>query len=149
MSRIFPPPATLCRCCRFPQISPLHFHAADSFLAVSTPAFWCRCFLSRCFMSRVFSVPASMHIKSAISTKFPGVQANHGRPVSSPFDHTIDFIQQPIQHTASYAEIPVAVIESEILVAPLCVTRMWANAQRDGRPAEYRWRPLFNAAKFG
>ena len=26
---------------------------------------------------------------------------------------------------------------------------VWANAQRDGRPAEYRWRPLFNAAKFG
>jgi len=26
---------------------------------------------------------------------------------------------------------------------------MSANAQRDGRPAEYRWRPLFNAAKFG
>jgi len=25
---------------------------------------------------------------------------------------------------------------------------MWANAQRDGRPAKYRWRPLFNAAKF-
>jgi len=25
-------------------------------------------------------------------------------------------------------------------------TRMWTNAQRDGRPAEYRWRPLFNAA---
>jgi len=23
---------------------------------------------------------------------------------------------------------------------------MWANAQRDGRPAEYRWRPLFSAA---
>ena len=23
---------------------------------------------------------------------------------------------------------------------------MWANAQPDGRPAEYRWRPLFNAA---
>jgi len=28
-------------------------------------------------------------------------------------------------------------------------TRMWANAQCDGRLAEYRWRPLFNAAKFG
>jgi len=28
-------------------------------------------------------------------------------------------------------------------------TRMWANSQRDGRPAKYRWRPLFNAAKFG
>jgi len=26
---------------------------------------------------------------------------------------------------------------------------MWADAQRDGLPAEYRWRPLFNAAKFG
>jgi len=26
---------------------------------------------------------------------------------------------------------------------------MWANAQRDGRPAKYRWRPLFNAAQFG
>jgi len=26
---------------------------------------------------------------------------------------------------------------------------MWANAQRDDRPAEYRWRPLFNVAKFG
>ena len=24
-------------------------------------------------------------------------------------------------------------------------TRMWADAQRDGRPAEYRWRPLLNA----
>ena len=28
-------------------------------------------------------------------------------------------------------------------------TRMWANAQPDGRPAEHRWRPVFNAAKFG
>ena len=28
-------------------------------------------------------------------------------------------------------------------------TRMWANAQRDGRPSEYRWSPLFNVAKFG
>jgi len=26
---------------------------------------------------------------------------------------------------------------------------MWANAQRDGCPAKYRWRPLFNAAKSG
>jgi len=28
-------------------------------------------------------------------------------------------------------------------------TRMWANAERDGRPAEYWWRLVFNAAKFG
>jgi len=26
---------------------------------------------------------------------------------------------------------------------------MWANAQRDGRSAEYSWHSLFNAAKFG
>jgi len=26
---------------------------------------------------------------------------------------------------------------------------MWANAQHDGRPAEHRWRLLFNATKFG
>ena len=26
---------------------------------------------------------------------------------------------------------------------------MWANAQRDGRPAEHKWGPLFNAAKWG
>jgi len=38
------------------------------------------------------------------------------------------------------------------LVCVLCtifITRMWANAQRDGRPDAYRWRPLFTAAKFG
>jgi len=28
-------------------------------------------------------------------------------------------------------------------------TRMWANAESDGRPAEYRWRPLINTATFG
>jgi len=31
------------------------------------------------------------------------------------------------------------------------MTRMWAGTQGqgDGRPAEYRWRILLNAAKFG
>jgi len=28
-------------------------------------------------------------------------------------------------------------------------SRMWADAQRNGSPAEYSWRPLLNAAKFG
>ena len=27
-------------------------------------------------------------------------------------------------------------------------TRMWANAQPDGRPAKHRWRPLFNLQSF-
>jgi len=40
------------------------------------------------------------------------------------------------------------------LIADICKRglnvklEMWANAQRDGRPAEYGWRHLFNAAKF-
>jgi len=29
------------------------------------------------------------------------------------------------------------------------ITRMWGDAQRDGRTAEYRWCPLLNTAKFG
>jgi len=36
-----------------------------------------------------------------------------------------------------------------MLQANFVKTTMWTDAQRDGRPAEYRWRPLFNAAKFG
>jgi len=36
--------------------------------------------------------------------------------------------------------------ECKLIIA---LTRMWANAQRDGRPAEYRWQPLFSAANFG
>ena len=35
------------------------------------------------------------------------------------------------------------------IVKKTYLTRMWANAQRDGRPSEYRWRRLLNAAKFG
>ena len=36
-----------------------------------------------------------------------------------------------------------------VLVSYLNSTRMCSNTQRDGCPAEYGWRPLFNAAKFG
>ena len=42
--------------------------------------------------------------------------------------------------------------DENIMVCPITqatITTMWANAQRDGRPAEYRWCPLFNTAKFG
>jgi len=41
-------------------------------------------------------------------------------------------------------------LQGKNIMAPLlhraAITRMWANAQRDGRPAKHRWRPLFNAA---
>jgi len=30
----------------------------------------------------------------------------------------------------------------------LNTTRMWVNAQRDGRPAKYSWCTVLNAAKF-
>jgi len=44
-------------------------------------------------------------------------------------------------------------LQGKNIMAPLlhraAITRMLANAQCDGRPAEHRWRPLFNAAKFG
>jgi len=33
--------------------------------------------------------------------------------------------------------------------SPNFTARMWANAQRNGRPAEYRRCPVLNAAKFG
>ena len=36
--------------------------------------------------------------------------------------------------------------EYDIPFVLLYRTRMWADAQRDGRSADYRWRPLFNAA---
>ena len=40
-------------------------------------------------------------------------------------------------------------IDAVVTLAKQKQTRMWANAQRDGRPSEYRWRPVLNAAKFG
>jgi len=36
-----------------------------------------------------------------------------------------------------------------VMTCTLYWTRVWAIAQRDGRPAAYRWRPLFSATKFG
>jgi len=38
---------------------------------------------------------------------------------------------------------------NKFIIRMLYKTRMWADAQRDGRSAKCRWRPLFNAAKFG
>jgi len=38
---------------------------------------------------------------------------------------------------------------AEIIGEEKTKLEMWANAQRDGRPAEHSWRPLLNAEKFG
>ena len=48
----------------------------------------------------------------------------------------------PLLHRAAITTI-LTFEDSSTILAKL---EMWANAQRDGRPAKYRWRPLFNAA---
>jgi len=42
-----------------------------------------------------------------------------------------------------------SIILLHVIIIIIVITRMWASAQRDGRPAEHRWRHLLNAAKFG
>jgi len=51
--------------------------------------------------------------------------------------------------TARYRLVDSSVVSWRCVNVKELKLEMWANAQRDGRPAEYRWRPLFNAAKFG
>jgi len=65
--------------------------------------------------------------------------------LSSSQDACSQYEQDLSQLQADVAELKTAIIHPP----KTGKTRMWANAKRDGRPAEYRWRPLFNAAKFG
>jgi len=61
--------------------------------------------------------------------------------------HTLETLYRP---TRKYDAFPgLQWIDAKRIPWHLLLTRMWDNAQPDGRPAEYRWRPLFNAAKFG
>ena len=58
--------------------------------------------------------------------------------------------QRLTQATADWAAIPfVRVWRPPGLAQIKFKATMWTNAQRDGRSAECRWRPLFSAAKFG
>jgi len=52
-------------------------------------------------------------------------------------------------HRLYTGQPPFLLLNQQCQITNLNGTRMWANAQRDGRPAEHRWRPLFNGAKFG
>ena len=54
--------------------------------------------------------------------------------------------RQPRQHLITKFYRPDALHAAQQTVSNNKTLEMWANAQRDGRPAEYRWRPLFNAA---
>jgi len=49
----------------------------------------------------------------------------------------------------AYLSLIAVVLFVYSIISVLYQTRMWADAQHDGRPAECRWRPLLNAAKFG
>jgi len=76
--------------------------------------------LSTWSLDGTMNAPSTSHILSAVGNAASCVQTKQ-----SPFSFT-----QPTDSNTAQLE-------------------MWANAQRDGRPAEYRWHPLFNAAKFG
>jgi len=58
----------------------------------------------------------------------------------------VQFMQMTLRHCLLHAMGCYKVL---LICVNNMILEMWANAQRDGRPAEYRWRPLFNAAKFG
>ena len=79
------------------------------------------------------------------------VYGTHLDSVAEPRINVIVVITNFTDDVAS-TDVAASVNVSDTNVAPYAVrdsevrTRVWANAQRDGRPAEYRWRPLFNAA---
>jgi len=80
---------------------------------------------------KTLGVPGLHHFWDTVSTA-----TNHTKSPTTTF-----FLDEPIdswwqgRHT--------------VFTSFLTSTRMWANAQRHGRPAEYRWRPLFNTSQFG
>ena len=86
-------------------------------------------------------------------TQFNVDNDSSGEGVSSVLCQEIGYEQRlhvsPTRHRIGH----VAVFKMTYFVSTgtlnLILIRMWANAQRDGRLAEYRWRPLLNAAKFG
>jgi len=55
---------------------------------------------------------------------------------------------------AAHVAFVMTLCSEDVLVITSCTARARHKyslecAQRDGRPAEYRWRPLFTAAKIG
>jgi len=66
---------------------------------------------------------------------------------------TMDCILMKTLHAAFTISFPIISAIGKVLFTLPALSigklEMWANAQRDGRPAKYRWHPLFNAAKFG
>jgi len=94
------------------------------------------------------SVATSIRIpKSQISLQ----RINSGKKTAkgSNFGNTVHDANDVSCHKYLYNLATLTGTYYQCMFVKIIKTRMWANAQRDGRPAEYRWRPLFNAAKFG
>ena len=73
--------------------------------------------------------------------------ANSAEPIEMPFG--LRTLVDPRNHVLDGSRYPMARGNFYGEGAAHCKLEMWANAKRDGRPAEYRWRPPFNASKFG
>ena len=64
--------------------------------------------------------------------------------------HTQPHYDLTVSHNSVAGAVRVCVKQQgSVYGIMIIITRMWANAQPDGRPAEHRWCPLFNAPKFG
>ena len=67
-----------------------------------------------------------------------------------PRDRLVCFFKVDIRHSGWVFGLLCLCVETDMTSGSYTLlTRMWANAQPDGLPAEHRWRALFNAAKFG
>ena len=79
-----------------------------------------------------------------------GDDACSGTPVE--YTATSGTIRSPEYATYTYpdnSDCQWRITASSVYVRIFPKLEKWANAQLDGRPAEHRWRPLFNSAKFG
>ena len=98
-------------------------------------------YITELFLTSFYPPPLSCRQSSspALQTVHRGGSGSDIVPPWLPADHT----HTPISTTAT---THLHHHYSRVLYSQL---EMWPNAQRDGHPAEYRWRPLFNATKFG
>jgi len=64
------------------------------------------------------------------------------------FSTQLNFIDERVKTTTDIV-IKINKLSYNKTDTTIKATRNVASAQRDGRPAEYRWRSLFNVATFG
>jgi len=100
------------------------------------------------------AAPACLHTERLV-LNYTAVELKR-RQNSNPFEIRVGDLQwsDPSENmiSAKRDSVKAAALQDFFLLCLHCHkipnTSMWANAKRDGHPAEYRWRPLFNAAKF-